>query len=600
MINGRAGHGATLMFLPSGKVLVAGGTSGTATELYDTSGRFWSPTGSLGEVRYRHTLTLLSNNNVLVTGGFIPGPGPISSTAVESAELYDTSSGTWAPAGSVGERGDHTATWLLDGKVLVAGGHFYSSSGDIYRDDAILYDPASGNWSATGNLLQRRAHHTATLLRDGLVLVAGGFDASSNVLASAELYNSGTGTWSATGNLTHPRQYHTATLLYNGKVLVAGGSDRAAANFAPLGSAELYDPDTGTWTTTGSLAAERAFHTAKLLSSGRVLVTGGSNGNGALATAELYDPATGSWTSTGSLREPRSGHTASYTLSNQILIAGGGTNDSRSAELYTEPLRPPFLLNISTRLRIQNGDNAMIGGFIITGIAPKSVVLRALGPSLKMPGALLDPVIEVHGSSGELVATNDDWVDAATSQQVVNNRLAPTYYSESALWAVLDPGAYTVLVKGKDGATGIGLFEVYDVLQIPDSQLANVSTRGLVQTGDDVMIGGIIVGDGGTEAATSRVVVRAMGPSIPVAGALADPTVELHDGNGALVALNDDWKTRPDGSSQQAEIEATTIPPTADAESAIVQSLAPNNYTAIVRGKNNTTGIGLVEVYNLR
>jgi hypothetical protein len=257
------------------------------------------------------------------------------------------------------------------------------------------------------------------------------------------------------------------------------------------------------------------------------------------------------------------------------------------------------LLNISTRLHIQTGDNAMIGGFIITGAEPKTVLVRAIGPSLGIAGALTDPVIEVHGPSGELLATNDNWGDAATKQQIIDSGLAPKHELESALWGVINPGAYTVVVRGKDGAAGIGLFEVYDLDQNADAILANVATRGLTQTADDVMIGGIIVG-GGTAGATATVVVRAIGPSLPISGALADPTLELRDGNGGLVAFNDNWKTRADGSSQQAEIEATTIPPSQDQESALLQTLAPDNYTAIVRGKNDSTGIALVEVYHLR
>ena len=143
------------------------------------------------------------------------------------------------------------------------------------------------------------------------------------------------------------------------------------------------------------------------------------------------------------------------------------------------------------------------------------------------------------------------------------------------------------------------MFEVYDLDQTADSALANVATRGVTQTGDDVMVGGIIV-DGGSQGASTKVLVRAIGPSIPVAGALADPTLELRDNNGALVAFNDNWKTRPDGTSQQADIEATKIPPSNDLESAVLQMLGPGQYTAIVRGQGNTTGVGLVEVYNLR
>jgi hypothetical protein len=250
-------------------------------------------------------------------------------------------------------------------------------------------------------------------------------------------------------------------------------------------------------------------------------------------------------------------------------------------------------------VHIQTGDNAMIGGFIITGTEPKTVLVRGIGPSLGVAGALADPVIEVHGSSGELLATNDNWGDAATKQQIIDSGLAPKHELESALWGVINPGAYTVVVRGKNDTAGIGLFEVYDLDETADATLANVATRGLTQTADDVMIGGIIVG-GGTGGAPATVVVRAIGPSIPISGALADPTLELRDGNGGLVAFNDDWKTRADGSSQQAEIEATTIAPSQDQESALRQTLAPDNYTAVVRGKNNTTGIALVEVYNLR
>ena len=339
-----------------------------------------------------------------------------------------------------------------------------------------------------------------------------------------------------------------------------------------------------------------------MLPNGKVLVAGGNNSSGLgfilLASAELYDPASGSWIASGSLFTARYGHTATLLPNDKVLVAGGynGSSYLASAELYGTPI--PTLLNISTRMRVQTGDNAMIGGFIITGTEPKTVIVRGIGPSLAVPGALADPVIEVHGSSGELLATNDNWNDALTRQQIIDSGLAPTNDLESALWGIINPGAYTVILSGKNGGTGVGLVEVYDLDRTVDSELANISTRGFVDTGDNVMIGGFIVG-GGSPLGTARVIVRALGPSIPVAGALGDPTLELHDESGTTIASNDNWKTRPDGSSQQAEIEATTIPPTNDLESALVRTLPPGNYTAIVRGKNSTTGIGLVEAYHL-
>ena len=224
--------------------------------------------------------------------------------------------------------------------------------------------------------------------------------------------------------------------------------------------------------------------------------------------------------------------------------------------------------------------------------------MRGIGPSLPVPGALDDPTIEVHGPSGQLLATNDNWKDAATSQQISDSGLAPSHDLESALWGVIDPGAYTVILKGKNGESGVGSVEVYDLDPTSNSSLANISTRGFVETNDNVMIAGLIVGGSNPDNPT-RVVVRALGPSIPVNGALANPTVELHDENGAAIAFSDDWKKRPDGSNQQPEIESTHVPPSNDLESALIQPLLPGSYTAIVRGKDGSTGIGLVEVYRL-
>jgi hypothetical protein len=255
---------------------------------------------------------------------------------------------------------------------------------------------------------------------------------------------------------------------------------------------------------------------------------------------------------------------------------------------------PPVLLaNISTRLRVQPGDNAMIGGFIVTGTEPKTVIVRGIGPSLPLPGALADPFIEVYSSSGEFLAANDNWRDATTSQDIIVSGLAPANSLEPALWGTINPGAYTVVVRGKNDAAGISLFEVYDLDQTVDSKLGNISTRGFVGTGDDVMIGGTII-VGGLPA---KVLFRAIGPSLTsfgVPNALGDPVLELYDGNGQLIAANSNWRD-----DQEAEIIATGIPPSNNLESAIVRNLPAGAYTAIVRGTNNATGVALVEVYNL-
>jgi plastocyanin len=264
-------------------------------------------------------------------------------------------------------------------------------------------------------------------------------------------------------------------------------------------------------------------------------------------------------------------------------------------------------LNISTRLRVQTGENVMIGGFIITGTAPKKVIIRAIGPSLAGAGVqefLADPTLELHDANSTL-ATNDNWKTSSdgTSQQaeVEATTVPPKSDLESAIVRTLPANntAYTVIVSGKNAGTGVGVVEVYDLDQPADSRLANISTRGLVQTGTNVMIGGFILGGG---SGNMNVIVRAIGPSLAAAGisgALADPTLELRDGNGALLRSNNNWKTRSDGSSQQAEIEATGVAPKNDLEAAIAASLPPGTFTAIVAGNNNTTGVGVVEVYRL-
>ncbi len=256
-----------------------------------------------------------------------------------------------------------------------------------------------------------------------------------------------------------------------------------------------------------------------------------------------------------------------------------------------------FLGNISTRLDVETGDNVMIGGFIVTGTQPKKVIVRGIGPSLGtlgVAGALADPVLELHEPDGTVV-TNDNWKDTQEAE-IMATTLAPSNELESAIVETLNPGAYTAIVSGKNGGTGIGLVEAYDLDSTVDSKLANISTRGLVQTGDNVMIGGFIV----LGPNPQNVIVRAIGPSLAstVAGALADPMLELHDSNGTVLASNDNWRD-----TQEAQITATGLAPANNAESAIVMTLPSSltgiGYTAIVTGVNGTTGVALVDVYTL-
>jgi hypothetical protein len=326
----------------------------------------------------------------------------------------------------------------------------------------------------------------------------------------------------------------------------------------------------------------------------RLQVTGTASLNGKLDIRDIngYTPSTldtfsplGFNSATGSF--------SSVSSNAQVTVTANGLLTSVNPSVPGP--KPGQPLNISTRMNVLAGDNALIAGFIITGPngSTKKVLIRGIGPSLAnfgVPGTLSDPLLELHKPDGT-VTTNDNWQQGDTSQ--IPNGFAPSDPRESVIVATLAPGNYSAVLKGAHGETGVGLAEVYDLDSTSAAQLANISTRGFVNTGDNVMIGGFIVG--GAEPA--KVLVRAIGPSLAafgVQGALPATTLELHDANGAVIS-NEGWRN-----TQEADINATTIPPSNDNEAAILATLVPGNYTAIVRGKNNTTGIGLVEAYNLQ
>ena len=258
---------------------------------------------------------------------------------------------------------------------------------------------------------------------------------------------------------------------------------------------------------------------------------------------------------------------------------------------------PAQALNISGRARVEIGEGVAISGFIITGTGPKRVGVRGIGPSLAnfgVSGPLADPVIQLSRGDGSLVMANDNWKNTQQAE-ITGAGLAPSNDKEAALIATLTAGNYTAIVTGKNGGTGVALAEVYDLDQAADSRLANVSTRAQVGTGSDVLIGGFITGN---KIGATRVAVRALGPSLQqfgIANPLPDPRLELRNANGALLASNDNWQS---DASQAALISSYGLAPPNNLESAIAISLAPGPYTAIVTGKNNQTGIGLIEIYD--
>jgi hypothetical protein len=269
-----------------------------------------------------------------------------------------------------------------------------------------------------------------------------------------------------------------------------------------------------------------------------------------------------------------------------------------SATVTLEPLPPTgnTLVNLSTRGTVQTGDNVLIGGFIVPGLEPKKVLLRAIGPSLAnfgVNGALSDPTLTLFNGTGVQIGFNDDWVSSPDMQAITNTGLAPGNTKESAIIASLPPGNYTAKVAGANNTTGVGLIELYDLNSFSSSTLANIATRGRINQGENVLIAGYIVG--GYKA--QRVVVRAIGPSLTQFGvndALADPFLELHNAQGTIIMSNNDWQD-----SQGQELMDTGIPPSNAKESALVTNLTPGNYTAVVSGVAGATGVGLAEVYNV-
>ena len=319
-----------------------GGTVVASAELYDPVTGTWTNTGSMHARRFQQTATLLSDGKVLVAGG-IDGPFG-SGTELASAELYDPATGTWTTTGSMHTgRVYQTATLLPDGKVLVAGGFFEPAATPLAS--AELYDPATGTWTPTGPMGSARYTHTATLLGDGEVLVAGGAggpntgtQSGDGFWKSAEVFHPATGSWTATGEMDGYRLGSTATLLSDGRVLVAGGGTFGGR--VPFVSAELFDPTSGSWTPTGSTQTLREFSTATLLPDGKVLLVGGGLDGGVPATyAEFYDPSTGTWSSAGTMVVARAAPTATLLPNGKVLVTGGQDHASvgnalSSAELY--------------------------------------------------------------------------------------------------------------------------------------------------------------------------------------------------------------------------------------------------------------------------
>jgi N-acetylneuraminic acid mutarotase len=592
------------------EMIVWGGYGGPALGTLNSGGKYnpstdsWTATSTTNAPTRRdfHTAVWTGSEMIVwggVTDNFIP---------VNSGGRYNPSTDSWTATSTNDAptaRSRHTAVWT-GSEMIVWGGE-----GDnfIRLNTGGRYNPSSNSWRATStsNAAAARQEHTAVWTGSEMI-VWGGLGG----VHSGGRYNPSTDSWTATSSINAPgaRAFGHTAVWTGGEMIVWGGFIERGG----LNTGGRYNPTTNSWTHTSTANAPdgRLLHTAVWTGS-EMIVWGGEDGFGSyFNTGGRYNPITDSWRETSTINAAlrRTVHTAVWT-GGEMIVWGGYPAFQDTGKRYCANVSR--LSNVSTRAFVQTGDDVVIGGFMIQGTQPKKVIVRALGPGLTqygVPNALANPTLELHNSTGASIASNDNWQHTIiggiiTADQVAdirNSGYAPGDGRESAIIAELPAGNYTAIVRGANNMTGVALVEVYDLGTNSNSILANISTRAFVQTRDDVMIGGFIIAGG----VSKKAIVRAIGPELTqygVPNALANPTLELHDGTGALIASNDNWVTTIIGgiitANQFRDLLNSGYAPTELSESAIIVDLPAGNYTAIVRGVNNTTGVGLVEVYDL-
>ncbi len=574
------------------EMIVWGGTDGgylATGGRYNPSTDTWVAISTNGapEGRVDHTAVWTGTEMIVWGGdndtGFLATGGRYN----PSTDSWVATNGTNAPS----TRAGHTAVWTGTEMIVWGGtnGPYLASGG--------RYNPSTDSWLETTNdgAPQGRIAHTAVWTGTEMIIWGGGY-----YFNSGGRYNPETNSWVPTNTVGAPFRRNSHIAVWTGTEMIVWGG-----NFFQNGHPYYvtyfnrggrYNPSTDSWVETITNGAPFfGFPTA--VWTGTEMIVWETDYYQDWNTNRRYSPSYYNWTSvhvSGELAK-RTHHSSAWTGTEFIFWGGLGTGPSAASlntgGRYCVQSAPPRLGNISTRLAVGTADNALIGGFIITGAQTKRVIIRALGPSVPVPNHLADPVLELHQSDGQVII-NYNWRDLQEAEIIASGKVPPDD-AESAIIMTLAPGAYTAIVRGNHQTTGVALMEVWDLDSKSSSTMSNVSTRGFVQTGDNVLIGGTII-EGGSSA---NILVRAIGPSLTGFGlpnALEDPTLELHDRNGAVLALNDNWRD-----TQEVAIQATGRAPSNDFESAIVRTFAPGEYTAIVRGNNESSGVALVEVYAL-
>ena len=589
------------------------------------------PNGTVTVTGLTPTLTILASSNTVEIGGSVSSSATLSNgknpTGTITFDLYgpDDNSCTGAAV--------FTATVPITGNGTYHSGSFIPTLAGTYHWTATYSGDANNTTTATvcsdpnGTVTVTQLTPTLTILASSNTIGIGSSISSSATLGNGtnptgtitfNLYGpddtscSGAAVFTATVPITGNGTYHSGpftptlagtyhwTATYSGDV---NNTTVATVCSDPKGTV-VITPDVPSLTTQPSAG----------VTLGGSIFDSATLGNGVNATGtmtfHLYGPNDGTcggkvvFTSTVTVTGNKTYQSASFTPSVAgtyywtVTYSGDANNQMVSTNCsdatdVTVVVAPPHVGNLSARGNVGVGDDVMIGGFIITGTSPRQVVVRGIGPSTGVPGALADPLLELHGPTGFTTIINDNWQDASNSSQIPAE-LQPKDPNESAILVTLNPGAYTGIVRGANNTTGVALVETYDLGTAPDSQLANTSTRASVGTQDNVLIGGFIT----TGSANSNIVVRAIGPSLlgfGVTNPLSDPVISVFDQDGSLITSNDNWQDDPNS----ALVSQAGLAPTNPLESALYLNVAPKAYTAIVSGAGNTTGVGLVEIYSL-